>query len=148
MEQVAEFTVIAEEQGVDLGTSGLEPARVLGNVESLGVLLGNLIENAVRYTPRGGKVDVNLRNQDSAVILEVIDNGPGIPSEERARVFDRFYRGATVEIAGSGLGLAIVKRIAEQHRAKVVLGDGIDGRGLRVEIRFRSDASINQAAIV
>jgi two-component system OmpR family sensor kinase len=147
VEQVAEFTVIAEEHGVDLGTSGLEPARVLGNRESLGILLGNLIENAVRYTPRGGKVDVNLRNQDSAVILEVVDNGPGIPSEERERVFDRFYRGATVEIAGSGLGLAIVKRIADQHRAKLVLGDGMDGRGLRVEIRFRGDESINHAAI-
>ncbi|HEX4051285.1 MAG TPA: ATP-binding protein [Steroidobacteraceae bacterium] len=147
VEQVAEFTVIAEQQGVDLGTSGLERARVLGNLESLAVLLGNLIENAVRYTPRGGKVDVNLRNQESAVILEVVDNGPGIPSEERARVFDRFYRGATIEIAGSGLGLAIVKRIADQHRATVVLGDGIDGRGLRVEIRFRSDASINHTAM-
>lgn len=140
-EQVAEFTVIAQDRGVDLGTSGIEPTAVLGNRESLAVLLSNLIENAVRYTPRQGKVDVNLRHEPSAAILEVIDSGPGIPPEERARVFDRFYRGASVEVSGSGLGLSIVKRIAQQHRARLSLGDNPNGGGLRVEVRFPTVAA-------
>ncbi|HTT06388.1 MAG TPA: ATP-binding protein [Steroidobacteraceae bacterium] len=139
-EQVAEFTVIAQDRGVDLGTSGIEPATVPGNRESLAILLGNLIENAVRYTPRHGKVDVNLRHESSAAILEVIDSGPGIAPEERTRVFDRFYRGAGVEVGGSGLGLSIVKRIAGQHRARLSLADNPTGRGLRVEVRFPIDA--------
>lgn len=140
IELLGEFTVIAQEKGVDLGTSVIEPLHVLGDRGSLAALLGNLIDNAVRYSPNGGKVDVNLRRYDSGPALEVVDNGPGIPSEERARVFDRFYRGAMTEVPGTGLGLAIVKQIADRHHAKLTLEKGFDGQGLRVTVQFRGQA--------
>jgi signal transduction histidine kinase len=77
-------------------------------------------------------------------VLTVRDTGPGIPEAERARVFDRFYRGAHAESGserGSGLGLAIVKRIAERHGAEIVLGEGLDGAGLGVAVRFPAAAT-------
>src|SRR5206468_1294144 len=107
-----------------------------GERNSLRILLGNLIDNAIRYSPERGKVDVNVRNDKSGPVLEVVDGGPGIPMEERERVFDRFYCSTASATPGSGLGLAIVKRIADQHQAALVLDEGPDGHGLRIEVRF------------
>jgi signal transduction histidine kinase len=99
-------------------------------------LLTNLVDNAIRYTPRGGRVDVLTERRDGAPALAVRDNGPGIPVAGRARVFERFVRGAQADIPGSGLGLAIVKRIADRHGATVTLEDGLDGTGLGIVVRF------------
>jgi two-component system sensor histidine kinase TctE len=84
-------------------------------------LLSNLIDNALRYTPSGGSVTVRVRVEagESRAILEVEDTGPGIPSAERAHVFERFYRILGSNVEGSGLGLAIVREIAQQHEAEV-----------------------------
>lgn len=97
------------------------PVMVLGNPLMLRELLSNLIDNALRYTPPGGSVTVRVRSDagDNRAILEVEDTGPGIPSAERARVFERFYRILGSNVAGSGLGLAIVREIAQQHDAVV-----------------------------
>jgi len=109
--------------------------RVRGDPASLAILLSNLLDNALRYTPEGGKIDVALDNDGGRAVLTVVDNGPGIPPEERARVFDRFFRGDDRE-PGSGLGLSIVKRIADAHHAAIELGTPDHGNGLVVTVRF------------
>jgi signal transduction histidine kinase len=102
------------------------------------VALGNLVDNAIRHSPRGGKVDVHVRADGAEVVAEVLDAGPGIPPAERERVFDRFHRGeAAAGGSGSGLGLAIVREIATRHGATVELRDRDDGPGLCARMRFR-----------
>jgi two-component system OmpR family sensor kinase len=130
---------LAAGKGVDLGLAQATPAVVHGNPASLGVLLSNLLDNALRYTPAGGRVDVSVEQRDGVATLGVADTGPGIPPEERERVFDRFYRGKATE-PGSGLGLSIVRRIADAHRASIALDD-VPGGGLRVTVRFPATAS-------
>ncbi|MBY0577777.1 MAG: sensor histidine kinase N-terminal domain-containing protein [Burkholderiales bacterium] len=112
-------------------------ALVAGDAEMIGILASNLVRNAIRYTPEGGSVEVRIREDVDAVWLHVIDNGPGIDPEERANVFERFYRTLGNRASGSGLGLSIVKRIADLHHAEVTLDSGEDGKGLWVRVRLR-----------
>jgi two-component system OmpR family sensor kinase len=138
-EVVAELVPLADARRIDLGLSQARPLAVSGDREALRTLLRNLIDNAVRYTEEGGRVDVTVEDGGSAAAraqLAVTDTGPGIPPEERARVFDRFYRRAGAAPPGSGLGLAIVKAIADAHGATLTLTGGADGRGLRVIVSF------------
>jgi signal transduction histidine kinase len=136
---VAEMTQAALDRDIDLGVEvgeGVDPA-VSGDGDALRILLTNLVDNALRYVPAGGTVDVRLRrggDDGRGVELSVSDNGPGIPADERERVFDRFYRVADAPTGGSGLGLAIVAEIAQSHRAQVFLEDA--NPGLRVRIVF------------
>jgi two-component system OmpR family sensor kinase len=110
--------------------------------KALRTLVYNLVDNALRYTPSGGRVDVVVGNDARRASLAVRDNGPGIPPADRSRVFDRFYRGSGAEgVGGSGLGLAIAKRIAERHGAAIELGPGIDGAGLGVIVTFTQDGT-------
>lgn len=138
---VMAYTPLAGKRGVDLGVERNETAHVRGDLEALRVLFNNLIDNATKYTPGGGRVDVCVFVKDGHPVVKIGDSGPGIPPEERTRVFDRFYRvgeGANrmrTDIAGSGLGLAIVRRIALQHHAVVTLGDSKAG-GLLVTVTF------------
>jgi signal transduction histidine kinase len=111
------------------------PVPVRGDAVSLGALVRNLVDNAVRHSPAGARVEVRLANEGVAAVLRVDDSGPGIAPAERARAFDRFYRHAADDATGSGLGLAIVRSIAERHGASAVLGDSPLG-GLRAEVRF------------
>ncbi|BAO85527.1 MULTISPECIES: ATP-binding protein [Caballeronia] len=135
------YVLVAQERGVDLGIEASESASVKGDPDSLRVMFNNLIDNATKYTPRGGRVDVCVKLEGGNPLVEIADTGPGIPGEERERVFDRFYRvGEGVnrprtDVAGSGLGLAIVRRIAVQHGATVSLGESEAG-GLKVAVRF------------
>jgi two-component system, OmpR family, sensor histidine kinase TctE len=101
------------------------PVMVMGNPTMLRELLNNLIDNALRYTPAGGKVTVRIQADDSRrhALLEVEDTGPGIPLSERAHVFERFYRILGSQVDGSGLGLAIVREIAQQHEASIDILD-------------------------
>jgi two-component system OmpR family sensor kinase len=131
MNVVGELWLLAKAKNVDLGSVEHEPMLVRGDAEALKIMITNVVDNAVRYTPSGGRVDINLRRHADKVELEVVDTGPGIPAEERERVFDRFYRGISQTASGSGLGLAIVDRIAGQNGATVALQDVRDGRGLR-----------------
>jgi two-component system OmpR family sensor kinase len=126
---------LAAKRHIDLGLARETPGHVRGDPASLAILLSNLLDNALRYTPEGGKIDVALDNDGGHAVLTVIDNGPGIPPEERARVFDRFFRGDDRE-PGSGLGLSIVKRIADAHHAAIELGAPEHGSGLIVMVRF------------
>jgi two-component system OmpR family sensor kinase len=133
---VSEYVPLAADKNIDLGLSHAEQASVSGDFEALRVMLGNLIDNAIRYTPAGGTVDVAVQRQDRNAVIGISDTGPGIPQEDRARVFDRFYRREAMHAPGSGLGLAIVKNIADRHRASVVLDDRVPGPGLRISISF------------
>jgi signal transduction histidine kinase len=112
-----------------------EPTSVQGDAEGLRILVRNLIDNAVRYTPPGGTVRVKCFMGGIGPELDVQDSGPGIPDVEKHRVFDRFYRRTGVSETGSGLGLAIVKAVASRHSANVTLDDA-PGGGLLVTVRF------------
>jgi two-component system OmpR family sensor kinase len=126
---------------IDLGISeaegDAEDLCLSGNADSLRILIGNLLDNALRHTPSGGRVDVSVSHTDQEVRLQVADDGIGIVPAERERVFDRFYRGAGHAAWGSGLGLSIVRSVANAHNATVTLGDGPAGRGLLVTVRFK-----------
>jgi signal transduction histidine kinase len=116
---------------------------VRGDREALRVMLSNLIDNALRYTPADGSVKVRVSRRLNEAHIEVIDSGPGIAPEQRSRVFDRFYRvpqAATEE--GSGLGLAIVKRVVDRHGGSVELANATDAGGLKVLVRLPSVESI------
>lgn len=104
----------------------------------IGVLVRNLVDNAVRYSPSGGAVRVEASARDGAAVLAVTDEGPGIPAAERGKVGQRFYRVLGTGESGSGLGLSIVCRIAELHGASVALEPGPGGRGLRVSVAWPS----------
>jgi signal transduction histidine kinase len=137
-EVVGALSVKADHLGVDLGAdSAPEGPAVRGDADQLRILLTNLVENALRHAPRGhGVVDVKAGMLQGRPLLQVVDNGPGIPPAERERVFDRFYRGEQGAGAqGSGLGLAIVKAIAQRHQAGVSLHEA-PGGGLSVQVRF------------
>ncbi|NNM83552.1 MAG: two-component sensor histidine kinase [Burkholderiales bacterium] len=121
---------------IELGCNEGEAAMVKGDAEMVGILVSNLVRNAIRYTPEEGSVGVRISEDESAIWLHVVDNGPGIAPEERARVFERFYRTLGNRVSGSGLGLSIVKRIADLHHAEVSLDSGEDGKGLSVGVRF------------
>jgi two-component system, OmpR family, sensor kinase len=135
--------LVAQQRGVDLGIEANEPATISGDANALRVMFNNLIDNATKYTPNGGRVDVCLQVEGGHPTVEIADTGPGIPADERERVFDRFYRvgpgssRARTDVAGSGLGLAIVRRVAMQHDAKVSLAESKSG-GLLVSIQFKS----------
>lgn len=133
-QRVADHAAIADDHGLDLGLLPSDAVMVAGEPDELHTLLGNLIDNALRYTPTGGRVDVQVRQIGHDAVLSVTDTGPGIPVEERERVFNRFYRGPHTAAPGSGLGLAIVKRIADRHQARISLGEGESGVGLQATV--------------
>jgi two-component system OmpR family sensor kinase/two-component system sensor histidine kinase QseC len=111
------------------------PVAVQGDRSALAVLVRNLVDNAVRYSPPGARVEVRLEREAGRPVLHVDDAGPGIAPEERERVFDRFYRRAREDEPGTGLGLAIVRSVAAAHQAGVELGESPLG-GLRATVRF------------
>ena len=131
---------IAEAQHIDLGRTVAAAVPVHGDSATLATLIANLLDNALRYTPEGGRVDVAVADVSGQAELSVIDTGPGIPVVARERVFERFHREVSPDdsahAAGGGLGLSIVRRIADAHGATVTLGDGPDGKGLAVRVRF------------
>ncbi|CAJ0822233.1 ATP-binding protein [Ralstonia flaminis] len=135
---VADFVPQAESKDIalTLDTTADVPANVQGDEDGLRTLLANVVDNAVRYTAPGGRVEVAALWQDEAPAWRVVDTGPGIPWQERLRVFDRFYRLVDATTVGSGLGLAIVKNIAERHQATVTLSDNPAGHGLVVTVAF------------
>ncbi|OZI50141.1 sensor histidine kinase [Bordetella genomosp. 5] len=140
-DQTMQWVPQALNLGTDLGFEGNPTALyVNGNPILLAELLNNLIDNALRYTPRGGHITVRVRAPNPLAIVEVEDSGPGIAPHERERVFDRFYRVLGTVSDGSGLGLAIVREIAQKHRASVRIDDHptthSDLPGTRIQVVF------------
>ena len=132
---VADVVPLADSKGSELELDAADAVRVDGDASALRILVRNLVDNAVRYAPAGGRVRVGLHEEAAAPVLLVDDSGPGIARVDRERVFDRFYRGAGREEGGSGLGLAIARGIAEHHRATIELSESPLG-GLRVQVNF------------
>jgi signal transduction histidine kinase len=126
---------LALARDIELSLDAEPDVRVEGDAEALRILMRNLVDNAVRYSPPEAGVQVRCRNTPAGAVLEVSDAGPGIAAADRERVFDRFYRRASAQESGTGLGLAIVKAIAERHGAQVLLDDA-PGGGLRVAVSF------------
>lgn len=122
-------------RGIDIGLDGAAPVEVSGDGTMLGEMVVNLVDNALRYTPEGGSVTVTVSREEGDAVLLVEDSGPGIPEEERGRVFERFYRIMGTKAEGSGLGLAIVREVAEGAGGSVTLGDARGG-GLLVTVRL------------
>lgn len=137
---VSDFSLLADEKQIDLGLEFRQPVtrgdtcNVLTDPYALSVLLNNLIDNAIRYTPPGGKVDVVLTCTSERLGLEVVDNGPGIPEQDLERVLDRFYRGEHAKGTGSGLGLAIAARIAQRQQLTLTVRNNVDAGGLAVSV--------------
>jgi signal transduction histidine kinase len=134
-EGITDTHALAIARRIDLGLDADPGAMVSGDREALRTLVRNLVDNAVRYTPAGGRVQVRTRATPEGALLEVTDSGPGIPASDRERAFDRFYRRTGTPEGGSGLGLAIVKAIADRHGARVSLEEA-QGGGLRVAVGF------------
>jgi two-component system OmpR family sensor kinase/two-component system sensor histidine kinase QseC len=132
---LADVRAFADQRASTLDLMAGAPVNVAGDRGALALLVRNLADNALRYSPPGTRVEVRVLQEGGAALLQVDDAGPGIPADDRERVFDRFYRRASGDETGSGLGLAIVRGIAERHGAKVTIGDSPLG-GLRVTVRF------------
>ncbi len=135
-ETVALFAGPAAEKGIEL-TAGTGPgATVHGDRMRLGQLLGNLVSNAIKFTPEHGTVRVQVTGQGERCLIEVADSGVGIPAAERARLFQRFYRASTAAgTAGTGLGLAISKAIAEGHGGTIWVAEA-EGGGTRFVVEL------------
>jgi two-component system OmpR family sensor kinase len=129
---------LAQEKNIDVGVVETEDLYVEANPLDLKVMIKNLLDNAIRYTPQGGKVDIKLMRVQGAAQLTIDDSGPGIPQEEIERVFDPFYRVLGNGQPGSGLGLAIVRAIAGKLGAAVALfKPDVHGVGIRAVVRFQ-----------
>lgn len=116
--------------------------RLPGDETALAILARNLIDNAIRYTPANGRIDITIRQQAAALTLCVTDNGPGIPEHERKRVLDRFYRIVGNQEIGSGLGLSIVKRITDMHHGTMEISTPENGQGVMICIRLPVGAQL------
>lgn len=132
---VADTVPYALSRGSEFELFADEPVQLQGEKLGLSVLVRNLADNAVRYSPKGSRVELRVFSDAGVPTLQVDDAGPGIPPEERERVFDRFYRRAAGGEEGTGLGLAIVRSVAARHGARVGLSESPLG-GLRVTVRF------------
>jgi two-component system OmpR family sensor kinase len=139
---------LAERKHIDIGVESTEDVQVIINEMDLLILVKNLVDNAIRYTPHGGRIDLLVERVQETAILQVRDSGPGITVEEQARVFDPFYRSLGTDEAGSGLGLSIVKTIAERAgvRVRLSFSDETKKSGLCVSLVLKraSAAAIEQ----
>lgn len=139
-----EWVPAALHKNIDLGfeCEG-KSCRMRGNAVLLGEMLNNLLDNAIRYTPENGRVTARVTVAHQTVTLEVEDDGPGVPEQDRERVFERFYRVLGTNQDGCGLGLAIVREIAYQHHAKLSLHSGENGVGTLIRVVFARSPNLD-----
>ena len=113
-----------------------EPIYILAHSAAIGMLMRNLVDNAIKYTPRDSSVEVMISQNAESTCLKVIDNGNGIPEALRERVFERFFRGIEETMSGCGLGLGIVNQVVTLHNAHIELNTPPSGKGLEVKVNF------------
>lgn len=138
---IADLLPLAQERGIDLGCEQISAMSGYGHPLAVRMLLQNLLENAIKYTPSPGMVNVSLLTEGSNAVLQIEDSGPGIPVHEHTRIFDRFYRLHTSDATGSGLGLAIVKAITDRQNIGIELGQSNALGGLMVRLIFPKEIS-------
>ena len=132
-----EYLSLAERKQQSLTLTLEETQIIYGDADGLETLCRNLLDNAIRYTPTSGKIEVNLHQSGNRVLLQVIDNGPGIPKNKFDKVLERFYRLSSQDIEGSGLGLAIVQEVVNQHKGELSLQHSPNFKtGLLVQVSF------------
>jgi two-component system OmpR family sensor kinase len=143
--EVADLYASANEKHIDLGITTSEPSPVTGNVDAVRILVRNLVDNAIKYSPVGGTVNVAIRCTGGQTFLTVEDSGAGIAEDHRNRLFDRFFRLPGSKGIGSGLGLAIVKAVADLHGAEISFSSSDELGGLKVSVAFgRNHGSAEQ----
>ena len=134
---IAEQSELLADKALDIAYEGGED-WALGDPEGLAALLRNLLDNAMKYTPCEGRIRVSSERREDLLCLRVIDNGPGIPAEQRERVFDRFYRVGGDRhlsgVSGCGLGLSIVRQVIDLHQGSIEFCDAPEGQGLQVVV--------------
>jgi len=140
-DSVSQLMVLADARRVDVGFEGSIAAVVVAPAAELRSVFDNLIDNALRYAPEGGVVDVKLHKVEGHAVVDVLDNGPGIPKEAIDRVFDRFFRVPGAAAGGSGLGLAIARTAAERHGLRIELRNRTDGPGLMARVHLPASAA-------
>ncbi|MCG7957357.1 MAG: ATP-binding protein, partial [Candidatus Thiodiazotropha endolucinida] len=134
---IAGIAGMALEKDIEISYDGPnDRVMVPGFSPAIQILLRNIIDNAIRYTPNNGEVTVKLVEQDSGARIEVHDTGPGIPESKQQGLYQRFRRGEDTKIQGSGLGLAIVKRIVDLHHASIEMENRENHAGLTVSVNF------------
>jgi two-component system sensor histidine kinase QseC len=136
---ISEFSVQADSRDIRLLLSGTS-CMVTCDVDEMGILIRNLVDNAIQHGRDAGTVDVVcghvMRDELQHPALEVRDDGPGVPEEERAAIFTRFYRAQGGTVRGSGIGLSLVAAIAQLHDARIETGQGVGGQGFSIRILF------------
>lgn len=137
-DRLAQVAPLAVQRGIDIEFDALAPCMLPLHRESMAALLDNVICNAIKYSPNGGRIRVRLALEGGNAVLRIADQGPGIPAPLRTKVFERFYRVPGQDEAGSGLGLSIAERAAARNGAAIRLDEGDAGRGLAVVIAFPS----------
>jgi len=133
---VAELAPDAVAKNVELQLFAEQEVNIQGVAALVGILVRNLVDNAVRYSPGDSTVQIRIDSTTDAAVLSVCDQGPGIPEAEKARIWDRFYRVLGSGETGSGLGLSIVRQIADLHHAEIETAQGDNGKGLCVIVKF------------
>jgi two-component system OmpR family sensor kinase len=123
---VQDLLPIADARSIDLGVRRFEPAEVCARESELRMAVRNLLVNALNHTPEGGRIDIDVFKRTASVVVRVADTGPGIPTDELAHVFDRFYRGQVAGNEGSGLGLSIAQAVVTKYRGMLSLENRTD----------------------
>ena len=138
---LAQIAPMAKAKGISMTAQILSQPLVMGNAAKLGIMIENLVTNAVIYTHNGGRVVVTLQSHADKAVLEVADNGIGIAETDKERIFDRFYRVAGTNVMGSGLGLSIVRNIVDLHQGEIKITPGIDGVGTGFHISLKQQTA-------
>jgi signal transduction histidine kinase len=149
-ETTAQFLAQADRRGIDLGFDGRVDVFVTASATDLRSVFDNLVDNALRHTPEGSTVDLRLHEVDGRVVVDVLDNGPGIPASMIPRAFDRFFRVPGTAAGGSGLGLSIARAAAERNGLRMELldrSDAGDGTGLMARVHMPHDGAGPQRAV-
>ncbi len=133
---VSDLAPVAAQAGQTFDHTIAPGLTIEGSESGLRSLLTNLLDNALRYTPNGGRIALDLSRESTHAIVRISDTGPGIPAADRARIFDRFYRATNSGAAGSGLGLAIVQRVVEMQRGTIEVASGVGGVGAVFTVRL------------
>lgn len=130
----SDFVLTSAKCGVELSMIIGETHTIKGSDADIRLLFANLIDNAIRYTPSGGNVEILMKQTNSGVSVEIVDSGIGIPDQALPRIFDRFYRAAPSDIEGTGLGLAIARKIAQRNMFQIAVANRKDCKGVIAQV--------------